>query len=151
MTAMELLRRVADAGLSLSVCGEDHILVKGIADAIDALKPELVSHKPQIIAELRRRQEAVRATEWTTSGMVCAVCGRLGIICVGDRVCQRCVGAVMDPPRPDPTRKPPCSSFRGHPTQAHLPCQTCGHGWLAHHPALVASAIIAACAAAVAR
>jgi hypothetical protein len=149
VTAQELIAEAERRGARFRIEPGDALraVPKKVFDLDPELNRAIGAHKAEVLAELRRRQEAVCATKWTNHGMVCAVCGRLGIVRVDDRVCQRCAGAVVDPPRPDPAKKPPCSSFRGHPTQAHLPCQTCGHGWLAHHPELVASAIVAARAA----
>jgi len=53
MTAVELLRRASENGLTVFARGIDRIVVRGRADAIAALKAELVAHKPEIVAILR--------------------------------------------------------------------------------------------------
>ena len=49
MTAVEVLRRASETGLTVFVRGIDRIVVRGRTDAIEVLKPELSAHKPEIV------------------------------------------------------------------------------------------------------
>jgi hypothetical protein len=53
LTAVEVLRRARETGLTVFVRGTDRIVVRGHVDAIEVLKPELAAHKPEIVAILR--------------------------------------------------------------------------------------------------
>jgi len=56
MTVAEALQYAADHDLTLGLRGRDRIVVRGSSATIEALKPELAARKPELVAELRRRQ-----------------------------------------------------------------------------------------------
>lgn len=52
MTIVELLHRVSERGVTLSVRG-DRLVMRGRADAVEEIKLDLAAHKPEIIEKLR--------------------------------------------------------------------------------------------------
>jgi hypothetical protein len=100
LTAAEVLRRASETGLTVSVRGYDHIVVRGRGHAIEALKAELAAHKPEIIAVLRlgggrtaseavlSAQRLLREGRWPkTAPKDCGFfIGRPDV----DQVCRRC-------------------------------------------------------------
>jgi len=56
MTASDVLRLAGVCGVQLAV-REDCIVVRGRADRIEALKPELTAHRDDLIALIREHTE----------------------------------------------------------------------------------------------
>jgi hypothetical protein len=100
LTAVEVLRRASETGLTVFVRGTDRIVVRGRADAIELLKADLTAHKPEIVAFLREHggmtatdavlaaQDLLRAGRWPkTDPEDCGFfIGRPAV----DAVCKRC-------------------------------------------------------------
>jgi hypothetical protein len=106
LTAVEVLRRASETGLTVFVRGTDRIVVRGRADAIEVLKPELAAHKPEIVAILREHG-GMTATD--------AVLAAQHLLRVG----------LWPETAPED-----CGFFIGHPTDAV--CKRCGSSWDEH-------------------
>jgi hypothetical protein len=106
LTAVEVLRRASETGLTVFVRGTDHVVVRGHVDAIEILKYELAAHKPEIVALLREHGG-------TTATDAVLTAQRL----LRDGWCPE-------------TSSEDCSFFTGHPTDAV--CKCCNSSWLQH-------------------
>jgi hypothetical protein len=103
VTAVEVLRRARETGLTVFVTGTDRIMVRGQVDAIEVLKCELAAHKPEIVALLREH-----AGTTATDAVLTA---------------QR---LLRDGRWPE-TAPEDCGFFIGHPNDAV--CRRCGSSW----------------------
>jgi hypothetical protein len=106
LTAVEVLRRASETGLTVFVRGTDRIVVRGHVDAIEVLKCELAAHKPEIVALLREH-----AGTTATDAVLTA---------------QR----LLRDGRWPQTAPEDCRFFIGHPSDAV--CKCCGSSWREH-------------------
>ena len=106
MTAVELLRRASEEGLTVFVRGFDRIVVRGRADLVEALRPEFAAHKPEIVAVLREH-----GCSTATDAVIAA---------------QRLLRKRLWPE----TAPKDCAFFIGRPVD--LTCKRCGSTWQEH-------------------
>jgi hypothetical protein len=97
VSAADLLRCASERGLALWVRSEDRILIRGQAEVVESLKPQLLAQKPEIIALLRER-DPLGGHAFTDHGYLCRRCKGLGPVAVidGEITCKFCVLAEAE-------------------------------------------------------
>lgn len=106
MNAVDVLRRASEAGLTVFAKGIDRIVVRGRADAIEVLKPELAAHRSEIVAVLREHG-GMTATD---------------AVLTAHRLLR---GGLWPKTAPED-----CGFFIGH--SADAVCKRCGSSWQEH-------------------
>lgn len=95
MTAIEIVAIVKRAGGSVEAVGSERVRVLAPAEVLtNALKADVVEHKPEIIALLRER-DSLASHDFTDHGYLCRRCMGVARVAVidGEIVCTFCVVA----------------------------------------------------------